>query len=72
MHALTIIPYDMIHMYAQELIRAKSLKEWQTLLCFFIGINNNFYYSHTDWYIKLLFTYISADIQACHILGKYI
>ena len=33
MHVLTI-PYDMIHnyMYAQELVRAKGLKEWQTLL----------------------------------------
>ena len=33
MHALTI-PYDMIHsyMYAQEVVRAKGLKEWQTLL----------------------------------------
>ena len=45
MHALTI-PFDMI----QELVRAKGLKEWQTLLSFFIAINNN-YNSHTDWYI---------------------
>ena len=30
MHAI-MIPYDMIHnyMYAQELVRAKGLKEWQ-------------------------------------------
>ena len=51
MHALTI-PYDTIHnyTYAQELVRAKGLKEWQTLLSLFIAINNN-YYSHTDWYI---------------------
>ena len=49
-HAITI-PNDIIHiiMYAQELVRAKGLKEWQTLLSFFIAINSN-YYSHTDWY----------------------
>ena len=28
----------------------EGLKEWQTLLSFFIAINNN-YNSHTDWYI---------------------
>ena len=41
MHALTI-PYDMIHnyMYAQELVRAKGLKEWQTILSSFIAIND--------------------------------
>ena len=41
MHAITI-PYDMIHirMYVQELVRTKGLKEWQTLLSFFIAINN--------------------------------
>ena len=34
------IPYDMIHnIYEQELVRAKGLKEWQTLLSFF---NNNY------------------------------
>ena len=51
MHALTI-PYDMIHNYmyahAQEPVRAKGLKERQTLAIIFF---NNNYYSHTDWYI---------------------
>ena len=53
MHALTI-PYDMIQLYdciyAQELVRAKGLKEWQTLFVCFFAINDN-KYSHTDWYI---------------------
>ena len=37
MHAI-MIPYDMIHiiMYAQELVRAKGLKERQTLLSFLL------------------------------------
>ena len=36
-HAI-MIPYDMIHtyMYAQELVRAKSLKERQTRLSFLL------------------------------------
>ena len=50
MHAIAI-SYDMIHfLYAQELARAKGLKEWQTLLSFFIAINSN-YYSYTDYTI---------------------
>ena len=56
------IPYDMIHiiiMYAQELIRAKGLKEWQTLLS-----------SLLLWYIIINFTYNSADIQACYLAKK--
>ena len=37
MHAI-MIPYDMIHiiMYAQELVRAKGLKERQTWLSFLL------------------------------------
>ena len=33
-----MVPYDTIHkrMYAQELVRAKGLKEWQTQLSFLL------------------------------------
>ena len=55
MHAITI-PHDMIHnyMYAQELVRAKGLKEWQTL----------------SFYILTVYNYNSADIQACYLAIK--
>ena len=59
MHGLTI-PYDMTHnyMYAQEFVRAKGLKEWQTLLSLF----NNNCYLHTDWYIIIYHIYNSASL----------
>ena len=63
-HLLVII------MYAQELVRAKGLKEWQTLLSLSIAINNN-YYSHTDWYLNIYIQYC-ADIQACYLAKRLI
>ena len=51
MHAITI-PYDMILiMCAQELVRAKGLKEWQTLLSFFLLLTVIIIHIYTDWYI---------------------